>query len=97
MNRVSLAVVAAALALGVAQPAGVEEAPGKAVYEGTCVACHGPDGKGIVPGVLDLTKKDGPLAKPDAVLIKNITRTLQTAFSRQDRLWPCRPRAGIPT
>lgn len=54
---------------------------GKAVYEQTCVACHGADGKGPVPGVPDFTKKGGPLAKPDDVLFKNTKNGFQTPGS----------------
>ncbi|MFH1820201.1 MAG: cytochrome c, partial [Pseudomonadota bacterium] len=28
---------------------------GQAVYNGTCIACHGSDGTGSLPGVPDLT------------------------------------------
>jgi hypothetical protein len=38
---------------------------GKVVYDETCVACHGPDGTGVLPGVPDFTSKSGPLAKSD--------------------------------
>lgn len=53
-------------------------AAGKAVYSQTCFACHGTNGKGAIPGVADLTKADGALAKADEVLIKSITEGLQT-------------------
>lgn len=45
---------------------------GKAVYGETCVFCHGAKGKGEIPGVPDLTRKKGPLAKTDAELFRNI-------------------------
>lgn len=44
---------------------------GKAVYQRTCIACHGADGKGAIPGIAPLGGKDGRLSKSDAVLIKN--------------------------
>lgn len=53
-------------------------AAGKAVYSQTCFACHGTNGKGAIPGVADLTKADGALAKSDEDLIKSITAGLQT-------------------
>lgn len=53
--------------------ASADVSAGKAVYSQTCVACHGADGKGAIPGVADLTKADGALAKSDAELIKSIT------------------------
>ncbi|MEW6613680.1 MAG: c-type cytochrome [Pseudomonadota bacterium] len=51
--------------------------PGKAVYTQTCLACHGADGKGALPGVPDLTRANGPLAKSDAELIRSITAGVQ--------------------
>jgi len=54
---------------------------GKAVYEGTCTACHGADGKGAIPGVPDFTAADGPLSKPDDVLKKHIIEGFQDAGS----------------
>ena len=40
---------------------------GKTVYSQTCIACHGANGKGAIPGVSDFTKADGPLIKSDEV------------------------------
>jgi len=52
--------------------AGVDAARGQAVYNQTCVACHGADGKGAIPGVPDLTAATGPLTKTDDVLLQHI-------------------------
>ena len=46
---------------------------GEEVYNQTCVACHGANGKGMVPGTPDFTKPDGPLNQPDEVLLQRIT------------------------
>ncbi len=46
---------------------------GKAVYEETCIACHGKNGRGAIPGVPNMTATGGSLSKPDDVLIANIT------------------------
>jgi len=51
---------------------------GKKVYSQTCVACHGTNGKGMIPGVSDFTKADGPLSKLDEVLIASIRDGLVT-------------------
>ncbi len=44
---------------------------GKSIYEQTCIACHGPDGKGAIPGIEQLTEK-GALAKSDETLFASI-------------------------
>jgi cytochrome c5 len=49
----------------------------KALYDGTCIACHGSDGKGTLPGVPDLSEPGGRLAKPDSVLEKHILEGFQ--------------------
>lgn len=54
---------------------------GKAVYEGTCVACHGADGKGAIPGAPNFTEKNGRLSKPDGVLKKHILEGFQSPGS----------------
>lgn len=51
---------------------------GKTVYSQTCIACHGANGKGAIPGVSDFSKADGPLAKSDEALIASIRDGLVT-------------------
>jgi len=53
-----------------AQAASVEA--GEKLYNTTCVACHGADGKGKLPGVPDFTKSDGRLSKDADVLATHI-------------------------
>lgn len=73
---------AAALALGAALASGAQAAShGKAVYERTCIACHGKDGRGALPGVAPLGGKGGRLAKPDPVLIKNMIEGVRSPGS----------------
>jgi mono/diheme cytochrome c family protein len=62
-------------------PEAADTTAGKAVYSQTCIACHGADGKGAIPGVTDFTAKDGPLSKSDAELVKNISEGFQTPGS----------------
>ena len=51
---------------------------GKAIYSQTCIACHGANGKGVLPGVSNFKSTDGPLAKSDAELAKSINEGLAT-------------------
>lgn len=75
------ALLAAALAMAPTVWAGVSAsapqpgnaAAGAAVFNGTCVACHGSDGKGIMPGMPDFTQSGGVLSLPTKVLEKRIT------------------------
>lgn len=62
-------------------PVAVDSAAGQSVYSQTCVACHGANGKGAIPGVADLTDKDGSLSKTDAELMQNITDGFQSPGS----------------
>lgn len=54
---------------------------GKSVFERTCIACHGPNGEGSISGVPNLAAVNGPLSKPDAVLVKHITEGFQSPDS----------------
>jgi len=69
-----------ALLVSLMAPATVlaDAAEGKDIYSLTCVACHGANGKGMIPGVSDLTATDGPLAKSDDELAKSISEGLST-------------------
>ncbi len=51
---------------------------GKEVYGGTCIYCHGANGKGEIPGAPDFTKKNGVLSKSDEQLITNITNGFES-------------------
>lgn len=54
---------------------------GEAVFNQTCVVCHGANGKGTVPGAPDFTSASGPLAKSDDVLIRHILEGFQSPGS----------------
>ena len=51
---------------------------GQAIYSQTCIACHGANGKGAIPGVSDFTANDGPLSKTDDELWTSIRDGLVT-------------------
>ena len=72
----SLAIVALASFVMPAIASGSEA--GEKVYAQTCIACHGANGKGAIPGVSDFTKAGGPLTKADEVLIASIRDGLVT-------------------
>ncbi len=42
---------------------------GKLLFNKNCTACHGSNGKGAIPPVPDMTKKNGRLSKPRKLLI----------------------------
>jgi len=54
---------------------------GEEVYASTCIACHGGDGKGTVPGAPDFTNKSGRLSKSDEHLISSIANGMQSPGS----------------
>ena len=58
--------------------AGSPPLSGDVIYQQSCVACHGADGEGGMPGVPDLTDKSGSMSKSDAILIKHITEGFQS-------------------
>ena len=66
---------------------------GRVIYSQTCIACHGTNGKGAIPGVADLTKGDGALSKPDEALLNSITEGFQSPGSAL----AMPPRGGNPT
>ena len=48
------------------------------MYNQTCIACHGADGIGEIPGVPDFTEADGVLAGDDAILLDHILNGFQS-------------------
>lgn len=54
---------------------------GQEVYEQTCIACHGKDGKGTVPGAPDFTDSKGVLSQSDEVLMKHIAEGFKSKNS----------------
>ena len=60
------------------------------IYENNCLACHGVDGKGNLPGVPDFTDPQGRLNKPAAVIFDNVIN----GFQSPDGLMPMPARGG---
>ncbi len=87
-NRVieptKVAAVSAAATTDVAAQSGEE------IYAGTCIACHGPNGKGALPGTPDFSAADGPLSKSDLELMQNILSGYQSPGSPM----PMPPKGG---
>ncbi len=79
MNRRAFVIVT--LVAGAFQSPVLAADPGKAVYEQTCIVCHGEDGKGAMPGVRDITGKNGPLTQTDTVLVKRMMEGFQSPGS----------------
>lgn len=63
---------------------------GKQVYESNCLACHGANGKGSIPGVPDFNAKNGRLSKSDSELLSNIITGIQSPGGSM----PMPPRGG---
>ena len=76
---VSLLMNATPVAQTVSAPA--ESANGQSVYESSCIACHGNNGQGAIPGVPDFTAADGPLTKSDEVLLDHVINGYQSEGS----------------
>lgn len=74
----SFPLIAFLLLFGTAQPA--VAADGKALYESTCIACHGASAQGAIPGVPNLAR-GRQLAKPDSELVANILNGFQSRGS----------------
>lgn len=45
---------------------------GRTVYQQTCIACHGADGRGAIERMPDLRGQTGPLSQSDHVLLERI-------------------------
>tara|TARA_R110002095_G_scaffold124544_2_gene108168 strand:+ start:1076 stop:1405 length:330 start_codon:yes stop_codon:yes gene_type:complete len=62
-------------------------------YQNLCSACHGADGKGVLPGVPDFTKADGRLSKTDAALASSIL----DGFKSPGSPMAMPPKGGMPS
>jgi mono/diheme cytochrome c family protein len=90
----SLLALLAALVVGASAVASGEAdlALGRDIYNRACIACHGADGAGAMPGVPDFTDREGPLAKADAALAKAILKGVEGSTAPT----PMPPKGGDP-
>lgn len=65
---------------------------GSKVFMTTCFACHGVDGKGMLPGMPDFTKTRDRLAQSDSVLVSHVIN----GFQSPGAMIPMPPRGGNP-
>jgi cytochrome c5 len=65
---------------------------GEAIYKQTCIACHGANGQGSVPGAANFTDSKGVLSKSDTVLLEHIIKGYQSPGSPM----AMPPRGGNP-
>jgi len=78
---VTVLMLAAMTLSGVAAAGTHQPDRGAAVYARSCIACHGIDGAGAMPGIADLTDQNGPLSKSDDVLLKSIINGIDSGSS----------------
>jgi len=75
--RANFLMLLAAAALSGAAASARAAPDGQKVYEGTCIVCHGADGRGALPGVPDLTAEKKRLANSEATLLKRVRNGYQ--------------------
>lgn len=63
---------------------------GRQIYQDNCVACHGENGRGELPGVPDFTEESGRLRKTDKALFNSILNGHQHLGSN----FPMPPKGG---
>jgi len=54
---------------------------GEQIYIQTCIACHGNNGVGTVPGSPDFNSKNNPLTQSDDILVKHVVEGFKTPGS----------------
>ena len=54
---------------------------GEQIYMQTCIACHGGNGVGTVPGAPNFNSSDNPLSQSDEILVNHIVEGFKTPGS----------------
>jgi len=85
-NKVQSFLPVLGLTLVLASPAfagdkSVDVGRGNQIYHETCVACHGADGKGAIPGAPNLTKSGGVLSLSEDVLEQRVENGFHSSGS----------------
>jgi mono/diheme cytochrome c family protein len=66
---------------------------GEKVYNETCIACHGANGKGAIPGAPDFTQKGGVLSRRPMTLM---TEHIKNGFRAPGAMMAMPPKGGNP-
>lgn len=90
--RLIVSVMALVVGASAAASGETDLALGRDLYNRACVACHGTDGTGPMPGVPDFTDRAGPLTKADAALMKAILEGVEGSTAPT----PMPPKGGDP-
>jgi len=78
---------------GMTQAASHGEETGEEIFMRSCVACHGTDGAGTMPGIPGLSGQGGPMEKTDAALMRSILEGVDSGNTPT----PMPPRGGDET
>ncbi|MCW9033520.1 MAG: cytochrome c [Alphaproteobacteria bacterium] len=80
-------------AMGTSSSVWAEEGVGENIYFRSCSLCHGEEGEGAMPGIPDLSIKNGPLTKP----VDELVRTVAKGVERPELPTPMPPFGGDDT
>ncbi len=81
-------VASTALLAAVAAPVGVKPHPGQGIYKEKCAACHGPNGKPVVPNSPDFSTKAYLKKATLAKMVKVVTDGAGTMPAYKAQLKP---------
>lgn len=79
LSALGLTLVLASSAFADGQSANIDN--GSKIYHETCIACHGADGKGAIPGTPDFTKAGGVLSLSEKLLEQRVENGFHSSGS----------------